>query len=212
MVLLTCFGHTQPLVQEVDIVAPWGFGAAVVSPSNLIHSACYMEWSHGSNVMIGRTHYWTWLRLAYVTVISNSPDSCCTSSHTARYSISAWLKPAQVTVLLMLTLALLALQKSLIYHREWFWEKQLSQNRAQQITTHACGGRGGMARRVRCSIRLPEVDRIGIRGWREAEVTCWSYDWERCERNKNEKQLFPSFFLCLVFCRHTASAVQWSMF
>ena len=28
----------------------------------------------------------------------------------------------------------------------------------------ACGGRGGIARGVRRSMRLPEVDRIGIRG------------------------------------------------
>lgn len=126
------------------------------------------------------------------TVIGSSPESCCTSSRIAHYSTSARPKPGRAAAPLVLTLVLLALQNSLIYHEEQFWKKQLSQNRAQQITTHACGGRGGIARGVQCSMRLPEVDTIGIRGWREAKVTCWSYGWESGGggRNKKQRQLF----------------------
>lgn len=83
---------------------------------------------------------------------------------TAHYSVSTRLKPGTATAPLVLTPVLLALQNSLIYHGERFGEKQLSQNPAPQITTHACGGRGGRAGGVRGSMRLPKVDTIGIRG------------------------------------------------
>lgn len=55
-----------------------------------------------------------------------------------------------------------------------------------------CGRRGEWARGVRGSVRLPEVDRTGIRGWREAEVTCWSEDWKR-GGGKDEKHRQSSF-------------------
>lgn len=119
------------------------------------------------------------------TVIGSPPESCCTRSPS----------PGRATALLVLALVLLALQNSLIYHGKRLWENQLSQNRSRgSYATHACGGRGGTARGVRCSMRVPEVDRIGIRGWREAEVTCWSNGWESGGtgggRDKKHKQLF----------------------
>lgn len=150
----------------------WSCSCQPIQPDSVCLLHLMKSWS---NVVICRAYYWTWLRLAYVTVIGSSPDSCCTSSHIAHYSISAWLKPAQVTVLLVLTLALLALQNSLIYHGEWFWEKQLRQNRAQQITTHACGGRGGIARGRNRNKRLTgsrgHVLKLRLGEWWEEQKT-----------------------------------------
>lgn len=67
--------------------------------------------------------------------------------------------------------------------------------------SHACGGRGEIVRGVRRSMRLPKVDRIGIRGWREARVTCWSYGWESDGgRDKKHKLFFFLSFLSLSGC------------
>lgn len=139
----------------------------------------------------------------YHTVIGSSLESCCTF-----YCMCAQLKPGQAIVLLVLALLLQALQNSLICRGEWFWEKQLSQNRAQQITTHASTLNRGIVRGAQCSVWLPEVDRVVIKGLWEAEVTCWNYSWESnaCGDGRRNKKIQAAFSLSL--CVHPADYLK----
>lgn len=123
--------------------------------------------------------YVTWVSVVFLTHIA--------LPHLTHRSVAAELACATAAV----SAAGAAEQPHLSWETALGESAQTKQSAAARLPVNVVGGENELEE---CggSVRLPEVDRTGIRGWREAEVTCWSEDWKR-GGGKDEKHRQSSF-------------------
>lgn len=167
-----------------------------------------------TNVRIYRSYYWTWLRLAYVTQWLVVLLSHVALPHLAHRSVAARLKPGRAAALLVLALALLALQNSLIYHGERLWENQLRQNGAQQLRCPCMWREGRNSRRsaaLNAAARGWQNRNKRLTGSRGHVLKLWLGEWWWWwEGQETQAAFFPPSLSVSVWSSEGTLAVQCS--